>query len=179
MPPPPPGPPVPLFPPAPTITLIDNNKLKNAVAAAVAAVVSAERDSPAAPFAVTLIDVSTNAVGGFNEDREYYAASIVKTGVIYAAHALLDMVRRYNALRSPSGLAREVGTVVAVSSVGPQRRGRRISGKWAPTTARISGQGRPNRHHGVASFDARFVFVLSGPSGDACEQHNQCGERQR
>jgi hypothetical protein len=85
--------------------------------------VSAETHSPAAPFAVTLIDVSTNAVGGFNEDREHYAASIVKTGVIYAAHALLAMVTNYNALRSPSspaalfaGLRSEMNPAIARSS---------------------------------------------------------------
>lgn len=123
MPPPPPAPPVPLFPPAPTFTLTENTKLKNAIAAAVRAVVAAEPGNPAALFAVTLIDVGSKAVGGFNEDREHYAASIVKAGVMYAAHALLDMVGRYNTLRSPSslgalfaGLRAEMDGAIASSS---------------------------------------------------------------
>lgn len=123
MPPPPPAPPVALFPPAPTLTLAENVRLKNAVATAVSGVVRNKPGNPAAQFSVTLIEAGSKAVGGFEDDDEHYSASIVKTGVIYAAHALLDMVTRYNALRSPSspaalfdGLRKEMNPAIIGSS---------------------------------------------------------------
>ena len=118
-------PPVPVFPSPPTYTLTDNTKLQNAVAAGVRAVVAAKSSHPAAPFALTLIDAGMKRVGGFNEDREHYSASILKAGALYAAHALLDMVTRYNNARTPAsaadlfkGLRKEMNdTILAGSSL--------------------------------------------------------------
>ena len=116
-------PPVALFPAPPSVKPADSPKLRNAVAAAVNAVVGTKTGKPAAPFGVTLIDVNNSVTGGFNEDAEHYAASVVKIGCLYAAHALLDMVRRYNTLRAPGseaalfkGLRSEMDTAIAGAS---------------------------------------------------------------
>ena len=96
-PPPPPvtaGPPVDPFPRKSDITLVPDRKLKDAVTHAV--------NDASAQFAISIVDpVNSYAVGGFNGDKEYYTGSLVKVGVLYAAYALLDMVRRYNTLRAP------------------------------------------------------------------------------
>ena len=97
------GPPVNPFPPKSDITLVPDGKLKDAVTGAV--------DDAAAKFAITIVDltsipaVHSYVMGGFNGDKEYYTGSLVKVGVLYAAYALQDMVRRYIALRSPKSAA--------------------------------------------------------------------------
>jgi hypothetical protein len=99
MPPPPPplvtaGPPIDPFPRGSDITLVPDGKLNNAVTRAV--------NDASAKFAISVVDPVRNAVGGFNGDKEYYTGSLVKVGVLYAAYALLDMVKRYNTLRAPT-----------------------------------------------------------------------------
>jgi hypothetical protein len=109
MPPPPPTPPITLFPPPPKVTLRTDTKLNNAVTTAVNALVAARAGTPAAGFALTIVDLASGsasgnqlAAGHFRPTEEHYAASVVKMGVMYAAHCLLDMVTRYNTLRSPA-----------------------------------------------------------------------------
>jgi hypothetical protein len=122
--PPPLTPPVPLFPPKPTVGLRKDMKLDDAVNAAVKAVVDAEPGKPAAKFSLTLIDLNGDRYGVFNDNQEHYAASAVKIAVMYAAYALFGMVKRYNDLRAPSspkalfdGLRAEMNTPIEQSSV--------------------------------------------------------------
>ena len=94
------GPRVNPFPRPPDITLAKNDKLKDAVVKAVNDDVTA-RNGPPAEFAISIADPSNNVIGGFNGDHEYYSGSVVKVGVLYAAHGLLEMVRRRANLLSP------------------------------------------------------------------------------
>ena len=74
----------------------DAKKLNDAVARAVPA------EFASAKFAISIVDpVQGYAMGGFNGDREYYTGSLVKVGVLYAAYALFDMVKRYQDQRAP------------------------------------------------------------------------------
>lgn len=99
------GPPVNPFPPKSTIALVKNDKLQNAVAQAVKEDVDT-RKGPPPKFAITIVDPDNSfGMGGFNGPLEYYTGSLVKVGVLYAAFALLDMMRRYVALRSPKSVA--------------------------------------------------------------------------
>jgi hypothetical protein len=99
-----PPPPVPLFTPAPTINLVNNVKLQNALQAAVTAVTIA--GSPPR-FALSVIDLATASGGsdfataGFNQDTEHYAASMLKVACLYAAHGLRDLVQRFVQTRKP------------------------------------------------------------------------------
>jgi hypothetical protein len=100
--PPPSPPPVPLFPPAPTIKLIRNAKLQNALGAAVKAVTIAGKPPR---FGLTIIDRDSVGIGyasaGLNEDVEHYGASMLKVACLYAAHALRDLVQRFAQTRKP------------------------------------------------------------------------------
>jgi hypothetical protein len=98
----PPGSSVTLFPPASKTALVRNKKLDEAVAKAVGNLVKAKSSSPTAKFGITIVDPTSNyAMGGFNDDKEFYCASLVKMAVMWAAFGLRDMVRRYNSLRGP------------------------------------------------------------------------------
>src|SRR5690348_2058694 len=100
-----PPPPIPLFPPAPTIKLVNDAKLDTALRAAVAAVTIAGRPPP---FGLTIVDLVSAGAGGdafasagFNQDTEHYAASMLKVACLYAAHALRDLVQRFVQARKP------------------------------------------------------------------------------
>lgn len=99
---PPPSPPIDPFPRSTSITLVDSDRLNRAIAKAVNDVVDATAGKPPALFALSIVDPGDNSVGSFRGDREHYVASMVKVGVLYAAHALRDMVRRYVAARKPA-----------------------------------------------------------------------------
>jgi hypothetical protein len=121
--PPPPAPPVPLYPSAPTVVPTKNGKLNDAVNAAVNDLVAAMPGKPAAKFSLSLIDMSNNGYGVFNDDQEHYAASAVKIAAMYGAYALFGMVQRYNTLRSPDtpkalfdGLRRDMNGAIERSS---------------------------------------------------------------
>jgi hypothetical protein len=97
-----PGPPVSLFPRVPSTSLTRNKKLDDAVGKAVANLVKATPGNPPAAFGLTIVDLqNNNAMGGRNDDQEFYGASLLKLTVMYAGFALRDMVRRYNSLRNP------------------------------------------------------------------------------
>ena len=96
-----PPPPVPLFPAAPAIKLVNNTKLQNALQAAITAVTIAGHRPP---FGLTIVDLASAAAGskdyasaGWNQDIEHYAASMLKVACLYAAHALRDLVQRFAA----------------------------------------------------------------------------------
>ena len=100
-----PPPPIALFPPAPSIKLVSDTKLQNALQAAVTAVTIAGKPPP---FGLTIVDLasasasgSDYASAGINQDTEHYAASMLKAACLYAAHALRDLVQRFAAARKP------------------------------------------------------------------------------
>src|ERR1700686_724095 len=102
---PPPPVPVPLFPPAPGLNLVNDGKLQGALDAAVKAVTVAGK-TPL--FGLTIVDIGsssadgkTYASAGFNENTEHYAASMLKAACLYAAFALRDLVTRFNTARKP------------------------------------------------------------------------------
>src|ERR1700690_2037007 len=102
---PPPPPPIPLFAPAPAIKLVNNAKLQNALDDAVKAVTDAGKPPP---FSLTIVDIGSASAGatdygsaGYNQYTEHYAASMMKAACLYAAHALLDLVTRFNSARKP------------------------------------------------------------------------------
>jgi hypothetical protein len=103
---PPPAPPLPLFPPAPAVTLVSNRKLQDALDAAVTAVTIAGKPPP---FGLTIVDLVATPSGGgtayasagFNQDVEHYTASMPKVACLYAAHALRDLVERFARARKP------------------------------------------------------------------------------
>jgi hypothetical protein len=111
------GPPVTPFPLHKShITLVPNDKLKDAVRSAVG--------DASAKIAISIVDTGNKyAVGAFNGDKEYFTGSVIKLGVLYAAHALLNMVRRYNTLRAPKsadklleGLHKEMDSAIEQSA---------------------------------------------------------------
>jgi hypothetical protein len=96
------------FPRPPDTVLDINDKLNNAV---VKAIIDHVGDSPA-KFPITIVDPANKfAKGGFKGDYEYYTGSLVKMGVLYAAFALLEMVKRFATLRSPKS-ANDLFTVL-------------------------------------------------------------------
>jgi hypothetical protein len=103
--------PVTPFAAAPATTFAKSNKLESALKAAInKRVVAAE------PFAIAITIVDLGAVdlngdtsapsslpfGGFRDDKEDYNASVGKIGVMYAAHAFLDMVKRFALVNPPT-----------------------------------------------------------------------------
>lgn len=103
--PPPPSPPIPLFPTPPKIKLITTAKLHIALQAAINAVAIAGKPPP---FSLTIVDLLSTGAGGddyasatFKPGAEHYAASMLKVACLYAAHALRDLVQRFARARKP------------------------------------------------------------------------------
>ncbi len=104
--------PVTLFPAAPATKFTKNDKLKNALAAAIGSRTTAAKG--AFPIAITLIDLGSAdldgdtsapaslAFGGFRDDKEDYNASVAKIGILYAAYIFRDMVRRFALVNPPA-----------------------------------------------------------------------------
>jgi hypothetical protein len=98
-------PPIPLFPAPSAINLVPNAKLQDALDKAVTALTGA--DTPP-PFGLTIVDLTSAsdsgknfASAGWNQDTEYYAASMLKVACLYAAHGLRDLVQRFALARKP------------------------------------------------------------------------------
>jgi hypothetical protein len=102
---PPPPPPIALFPPAPSIKLVGNTPLQNALNAACGHVtIGGKRPN----FGLTIVDLTSGSASGtdfgaatWNPNTEHYAASMLKVACLYAAHALLDLVQRFARTRAP------------------------------------------------------------------------------
>jgi hypothetical protein len=102
---PPPPVPVPLFPPALPVNIVNDGNLQKALDAAIAAVTIAGKPPK---FGLTIIDVLNSSAdgrtytsAGFNQNAEHYAASMMKAACLYAAFMLRDLVTRFNAARKP------------------------------------------------------------------------------
>jgi hypothetical protein len=103
-----PSPPIPLFPPAPAINLVNNTPLQNAVNAACSSVtIGGKRPN----FGLTIVDLASGSASGsgfasatWNPNTEHYAASMLKAACLYAAHTLLDLVQRSARARAPKNL---------------------------------------------------------------------------
>jgi hypothetical protein len=98
------SPPVTLFPPAPTTTFSRDPKLQAALDGAIAKICAKRKIAVTDfPTPISIIDLKSAASGatglpiaGFNDTtREDYIASAGKVGVLYAAFAIRDMVRRF------------------------------------------------------------------------------------
>ena len=98
------GPPVAPFPRQSKISLKRNDKLNNAVAKAVSDNTLSRYGAGAKPaeFAITIVDPATDGMGSFNGGSEFYTGSLVKVGVLDAAFALFEMVKRFADMRAPS-----------------------------------------------------------------------------
>ena len=98
-------PPIPLFPPAPTINLVSNTPLQNALNAACGSVtIGGKRPN----FGLTVVDLTSGSATGtdfasaiWNPNTEHYAASMLKVACLYAAHTLLDLAQRFARARAP------------------------------------------------------------------------------
>lgn len=97
-------PPVPLFATRPTTTFARNPKLQAALDGAIAKICAKRKIAVADfPSPISIIDLKSAASGasalpiaGFNDtNEEDYIASAGKVGVLYAAFAIRDMVRRF------------------------------------------------------------------------------------
>jgi hypothetical protein len=109
MPLPPTPPPFPLFPPAPSVSLITNTALQNALNAACASVTIGGKTPN---FGLTIVDLAASpaAPGNFasaiwNPNTEHYSASMLKAACIYAAFTLLDLAQRFARARAPKNPA--------------------------------------------------------------------------
>lgn len=97
-----PLPPMPLFPPPPSLKFAQDTKLQAAVKAAVDALAAA-RGGAAPAFRVAIIDLgdekpgNTLNFGAYNGDTVDFIASEAKIIALYAAFALRDMVERFAA----------------------------------------------------------------------------------
>jgi hypothetical protein len=95
-----PLPPLPLFPPPPSLKFAQDTKLQAAVKAAVDALAAA-RGGAAPAFRVAIIDLgdekpgSTLNFGAYNGDTVDFIASEAKIIALYAAFALRDLVERF------------------------------------------------------------------------------------
>src|SRR5205807_5563762 len=91
--------PISLFPPAPSIAFIENDKLKRAVATA-RDELKAARGGAMPPFRLAIIDLvggSPLKWGAHEPDTMDFIASEAKIIALYAAFALRDLVRRFAA----------------------------------------------------------------------------------
>ncbi len=102
-------PPVPVFPPASSLVFVRDAKLQAALTASIAATAASRSLAVGGfPSPVSIADIgsangstSTVKFAGFRDTEEHYTASTGKVGVLYAAFALRDMVRRFAAAKSP------------------------------------------------------------------------------
>lgn len=99
--PPPVAPPLPLFPPVPSITFAENDKLKRAMAKARDELTTA-RGGATPPFRLAIIDLDGDKTlkwGAHDPDVMDFIASEAKVIALYAAFCLRDLVRRFAALK--------------------------------------------------------------------------------
>jgi hypothetical protein len=102
-----PDPVVDLFPPAAPLDVASGADLGNALTQAIAASEQRQGLTPGS-FGVpmTIVDITDSSnpfpVAGYRDNEEDYIASEAKVGVMYAAHALLDMVQRFAAATGPA-----------------------------------------------------------------------------
>ena len=101
-PPQPPPVPIPLFPAAPNVNLVTDQKLQDALLAVTKGLTNKD-------YGLTIVDTGKAAAGtsnfpsaSVNGDVEHYAASMLKVACMYAAFALRDLAQRFNMARKPT-----------------------------------------------------------------------------
>jgi len=108
--------PIPLFPPAPSISFTEDDKLKRAVATARDELKDARRGTIPA-FRLAIIDLAGNPLkwGAHEPDTMDFIASEAKIIALYGAFALRDLVRRFAAAMKVRTLVVGVGTAVGAA----------------------------------------------------------------
>jgi hypothetical protein len=121
---PPVQPPVPLFPPPPTLKFAEDGKLQGAVKKATDSVTRTRGKAPV--FRVAIVDLAdespsgTLKFGAYNGDTVDFIASEAKLIALYAAFALRDMVERFAAaLKTGTALVGKVVQALGASKAPP------------------------------------------------------------